>query len=489
MAIVGLITSNVGCTSGGKEEENSSADVEMVEGIDSAAEAPATEGADPFESDFGSGDSGDVAGDLGTNDLAPSDDFSFDEGGGTADGTGEADPFADGDLALDEGGTGGDDFSSFDDNEISSEPLATEPLDNTDTFAEPSDMSDSMSAGMDETPSEPAFEDSAPMEDSMGMTGEESFQETPERTWVPIKKIADQPFTKNGVLLNAVYLARPGDTISSISQKIYGMDKAEELLKANPSYRTSTLDVGEKVYYNSPNRPEDNTMLKTFYEDMGLAPETYIAQDGDNIRSVSKKLLGDSNSWKEVWATNPSVESKGELVSGTQLMYWANSEVSGVSSTQAAAEPPMGNNQVEEESAPDMPDMAESEPPPPPAMGGNDVPPPPAPPTQDMAQTPPPPPAMGSMDEPPPPPEPPAAAGSVDVPPPPPPPPAIAKNRMQPKVNSALGGTTPEQQEQIMMIAIGAALVFTALILFIIIRKKKSRRQIDFNTATQTQIE
>ena len=426
-----FVVSTMGCSSSEPEEESSDADVEMADAID-GAEAEGDGGEeDPFASDFG-GDE-EISGDLGSDDLAPAeggdggedpfaeggDDFA-DAGGDDfgGDDLGGGDDFADGDdFGLDEGG---DDFADAGDvpmeeafggdDTATTDELAANDEGGGDAFAEPVEEP----GGMDEPMEEPAMDDSMAMGDDAEVM-DDSFQETPEQTWVPIKKIADQPFNKNGILINAVYIARPGDSMESISQKIYGSDRSEELYTANPSFRTSSLDTGEKVYYNSPNRPTDDTMLKTFYEDVGLAPETYIAQDGDNIRSVSMQLLGDQHSWKEVWATNPEVESKGDLAGGTQLRYWASGDV-------ASSPPPMASNDPPPPPADEPPPAPE--PPPMPDMAANDPPPPPAPPEPPPMDTPPPPPPapdMAANDPPPPPPPPPA-----NEPPPPPPPPTAA---------------------------------------------------------------
>ena len=149
----------------------------------------------------------------------------------------------------------------------------------------------------------------------------------PTRSWVPVKKIADTPYEKNGVLVNAVYIVRPGDDLAAISQKIYGADRTQDLVAVNTWASNRAVKVGDKIYYNSPNRPQDSGQLLTYYEDLGLAPEIYISRPGDNIRKVSMNLLGHERSWMEIWATNPDVESKGEIVEGLQLRYWPGADV------------------------------------------------------------------------------------------------------------------------------------------------------------------
>ncbi|RME15822.1 MAG: LysM peptidoglycan-binding domain-containing protein, partial [Bdellovibrio sp.] len=184
-------------------------------------------------------------------------------------------------------------------------------------------------------PEEPMAEESQDLAPENETSQEASF-EAPKRHWIPVKKIKTTPFKRAGVLVNTVYIARPGDTLASVSQKIYGADKTDELLKINPHLRRG-LKVGDKVYYNSPRRPTDDSRILTYYEDLGLQPEIYVSKAGDNIRTVAKELLGHKDSWKEIWATNLEVESKGVLPEGIQLKYWR--DVSGTLAKNTSPEP------------------------------------------------------------------------------------------------------------------------------------------------------
>lgn len=139
---------------------------------------------------------------------------------------------------------------------------------------------------------------------------------------VPVKKIKAAAYKRVGSNINRLYVARSGDTMSSIAQKIYSGQKSEEdLLSYNPHFRGRDLKVGDKIYYESPNNPNDTTMM-TYYEDLNLAPQYYTTQEGENIRAVAKTLLGDDRSWMEIWATNESLESKGQVSGGIQIRYW-----------------------------------------------------------------------------------------------------------------------------------------------------------------------
>jgi len=150
--------------------------------------------------------------------------------------------------------------------------------------------------------------------------------EQPVRTWIPYKKIKTSPYNKAGVLVNAVYIARPGEDIQSISNKIFGSNPGVDLLYAvNPHLKAREVKVGDKIYYQSPNRPQDSSRLLFYFEDIGMEANYQEIQAGQNIRTVASQLLGDPNSWKEIWATNPDIESKGDLDTAITVRYWPDS--------------------------------------------------------------------------------------------------------------------------------------------------------------------
>lgn len=281
---------------------------------------------------------------------------------------------------------------------------------------------------------------------SLGMGTTDTAEVKPKAS---LKKVESMPFKRNGVLLNAVYVARPKDSYKSISKMIYGSNsKAKELKKVNSSM--STPKAGNKIYYNSPTRPTDDQRMQTFYEDSGMSPEVYVAKEGDDLRKIAKELLGYDKAWQEIWATN-SVESKGQLTAGTELKYWKSAPI--------AAAPPQ-----------EMPPVAMN----------NELPQEmPLPPPQEMpaaAQV-----AVNEMPPPPPMPEvplPQAAAPMPDLPPPPPieasppPPPPMAKK----PTKDVLG--EPEGMDNDLMMSLAGAGIFAAgIAAIIIVRKRKQQKE------------
>lgn len=333
-------------------------------------------------------------------------------------------------------------------------PVATEPT----PVAPPPESLDQTPTNVTDAP--------PPAENAAGVT--ETTEEKPKKN-VPLQKVATAPWQVGNVWFNTVYFARPDETLKTVANKIYGnTDRLKELKKGNPTYQSRDLRPGDKVYYNSPNRAEDSSKMLTYFEDNGIAPKTYVAKKGDNIRTVSKELLGYKDAWKEVWASN-LVESKGELDEGTELKYWSD----------AGAETQVAANTAPVQEPPAVPAM-EAPPPPPPTA--EMVPPPPP----DMAQNPPPselppPPPMAEMAPPPPPTEmAPPTPPPTEMAPPPPPPPMAANENIEPAASGEM------DQDMIMGLALGG--VALLLIVYMFIRNKKRKQQEFEQAMSETQV-
>jgi len=272
-----------------------------------------------------------------------------------------------------------------------------------------------------------------------------------------LQKVASTPWKVGSKWVNGIYFARPGESLDSISQTIYGDDRTRDLKKINPTYNNRDVKPGDKIYYASVTRPDDSEKILTFFEEKGIAPQTYVAQSGDNIRQVSQKLLGYPEAWKEVWASN-SVESKQEIPEGTELRYWdmaaaASAGSGGRSDVASNTNPNPGaeGNAAVPPPMPEIPPMPDAQmtPPPPP-----DLPPPP-----DMQ-------ADAGMPPPPPP---------ADIPPPPPPPMETAPPPQQAQVDD--GGSTSEEDQTLVMGAVAAAVIGGAVLA--IVRRKRRQKEME----------
>ncbi len=329
-----------------------------------------------------------------------------------------------------------------------------------------------------------------------------------------LKKIADTtPYPHGDGWVNTVYIARPKEKLKDISQKIYGMDKTKELKKINSFLSARSPKGGDKIYYVSPNRPADPIKTISFYEDTGMIAETYIAQKGDNLKKISKKLLGYEDAYKEIWMTNP-VATKTALVEGETLRYWkANTNVipSTVADNNIPSLPASGGAQVidstsqlpsqpvAQEMTPPQPVASNELPPPPPPPSATELPPPPpadmAPPTDQLAQNSLPP---GANDLPPPPPptDTMAAAGATDsasgLTPPPPPTDDLAAAPVEPKKKVVTPNMEEEASSEGMnsdtTMMLGGVVVLCSLLAFALIRRNKKKKEIEMASMSETNV-
>lgn len=143
---------------------------------------------------------------------------------------------------------------------------------------------------------------------------------------VPVAKVPENPFFRNERVMNTVYIARPGDDLATISKKVFDSDRTAMLLADNP-HIAKGIEPGDKIYYNSPNRPDDRKQVLTYYEDNSLPVQYYTTQEGDDIQRIGKRLLGFDEAWREIYATNDSLETQALLPKGLQIRYWTGAKL------------------------------------------------------------------------------------------------------------------------------------------------------------------
>lgn len=156
---------------------------------------------------------------------------------------------------------------------------------------------------------------------------------------VPVSKIGKDPFYRNERVMNTVYITRPGDDLGTISQKIFNEDRTSQLLADNP-HISKGVEPGDKVYYNSINRPDDRKTILTYYEDSKFSPQYYTTKQGDDIHRIGQQLLGFADAWKEVWAVNEGLQTQSMLPGGLKLKYWTGNEVREATVAKTTPAPP-----------------------------------------------------------------------------------------------------------------------------------------------------
>lgn len=300
LILLSLFTLSTGCSLFSSDDEEMSDDIIVDGSDDEVIESDFEEETSDFSEDVASEDFGDDT---------DSDDFETDssgDGGFVADNE-ELDEYPDDDY--------GEDDSDLAD---SSSDLPEDPVEQEETlYIGESEGSDNDGfAAMD------AEEDKLSVSSTADMSGDMSMGFTDAPKWIPVKKMKRETYSVAGSKLNRLYIVRKGDSFSSISKKVYGNpNRNEDLISWNPHFVGKKLRVGDKVYYASSNDPRDDRMM-LYYEEKNIPAQYYTTQGQENIRALSKDLLGHDRSWMEVWATN-DVESKGRLPAGTRLRYWS----------------------------------------------------------------------------------------------------------------------------------------------------------------------
>lgn len=487
-----------GCSlfsSGSEDQENATV----------AEEGQGAEGGDEFASDEFEGGEGDTAavGDAATEVAVEGDDSEFDADAMAKDEGADGTEVASEDMEVEDSFGAEAGVDNYPDDDYSEgakgKTAAADSEESSDDYIDDNSFATEDSLAVDEGGGLPDNTLTANEEKDLFGQAQDPIVDTPsfvdssfgggmdpmpeEKAPIPVKKMKDAAYQAAGANMNRLYVVRPGDNMDNIAQKIYGQDKAKDLYSYNPHFKNKTLKVGDKVYYESPNNKNDQVMM-TYYEDLNIAPQFYSTSEGDNIRSLSKKLLGHERSWMEVWATNDAVESKDRMTAGIQIRYWPD----GVD-TQMAQVPK--NNAPASSSHPepmDIPDeVAVNDPKHAAPMGEPEEVPLDEP--KEVAQLDDPKPFdEAKMDEdfnPPP------TAGSMDArpPQPPPPPPAPKANFNKPVIPNP--GFDKSQDplnivgdDSMIMGALGGLLILAAVIMLIFIRRSRSKR-VNFS---QTQI-
>jgi hypothetical protein len=453
---VGLLALNGGCTSKESQEQDQTienADVEKIETIDSV-DTPA--------------DAGEVAATETppAADAPPADDASLEASLNDPAMSSEPPPpeVATNTPTIDETSLAGSDAAPVTDAQLAPDPALTADASTTSTEITETPVVDTSMSMADPVQPTPVAKPASGGSPLLKISGTTPYQ------------------AKDGGWINTVYIARPGEKLADISQKIYDADKTKELkaIKENSYLKWRAPRGGDKIYYVSRGRPDDSTRTLTYYEDLGMVPETYVAKKGDNLKKVAKELLGYDGAWKEIWTSN-EVESKVTLKEGETIRYW---KTGGEVMAMAPPSPPPGDSGgatvMDSSQAPQPTAMTTPPPtdtaslPPPPADSGASLPPPPdasAPPVDPMAA------ATTDTAVPPPPTE--------DAPPPPPPPVEDgtevaaadgAKKDLDEAAAEEEEGGVLNNDAMMSMAALG---VLVALLAFVIIRKKKQKSQMN----------
>jgi LysM repeat protein len=131
-----------------------------------------------------------------------------------------------------------------------------------------------------------------------------------------VVEIPQQAIERNGAILNAYYFVRGEGSWVDLAQRIYRDPvRAEDLKSWNPETKITT---GSVVFYKSPTRSGDDTMMKAFHDDFGVPAESYSFQAGDTLGKIAEAKLGSKEFVAEIKAANPGVDF-AQVAAGTMI--------------------------------------------------------------------------------------------------------------------------------------------------------------------------
>lgn len=123
--------------------------------------------------------------------------------------------------------------------------------------------------------------------------------------------------------LNAYYfVTSESDTWQKLALKFYNRAEHVELLKT--WNRTTKLEVGSVIYYNSPFRPQDREKILSFAEDFGQPLKQQRVMAGDSLSKIAGALWGNVHAWPAIAAINPQIAHPDLIQVGETLFIPPN---------------------------------------------------------------------------------------------------------------------------------------------------------------------
>ena len=113
------------------------------------------------------------------------------------------------------------------------------------------------------------------------------------------------------------YVVVKGDTLGSISQKIFGnSSKWREIANNSNLADPNRIFAGDVVYYPL------NAESKAFAERYENAPMQVVqVQPGDSLHKIAQSVYGNSSAWVFLWRHNGSIDNPDRLEVGSSVYY------------------------------------------------------------------------------------------------------------------------------------------------------------------------
>ena len=125
------------------------------------------------------------------------------------------------------------------------------------------------------------------------------------------------------------YFVASGDTLGTISQKVYG-DKSrwKELSTANNLANPNKIYPGDVVFYTLD---DASKAFADKYE--GAARQTVTVNSGETLSGIAARIYGYEGAWRTLWKENPTLSNPDKITAGMTLTYRSFGNVASTDTT------------------------------------------------------------------------------------------------------------------------------------------------------------
>lgn len=193
----------------------------------------------------------------------------------------------------------------------------SEPTQNEDLAAEAEDGEEGSNANLQENLSNEEAKEEAPAD--VAVVDQPLAQAIPvqERGYVGGKagNPMEMGLPESGSKM--AYIVVKGDTLSKIAKRIFSdMKRWQDLAVATSVKNPNLIYPGDVVYYQL-----DTTTLAFAKQYESMKRDETIAQEGDSLLDISKRVYGDKDQWKLIWRHNDQINDPSNLQAGTHVYY------------------------------------------------------------------------------------------------------------------------------------------------------------------------
>lgn len=119
------------------------------------------------------------------------------------------------------------------------------------------------------------------------------------------------------------YIVQKGDTLSRIAKRIFNdVGRWKELADLSQFKNPNRIFPGDIVYYQLNSQ---SLAFAKKYENMQR--NLTEVKEGEGLADISKRLYGNTESWKLLWRHNDNIGNPSELIVGSHVFYVVSSEL------------------------------------------------------------------------------------------------------------------------------------------------------------------